>query len=118
MHVEKVTSERLLRACRRQLLRDSVTNVLPLCDLYLPLFRMCTVYGAVEHDAVLGVCSVFRGFKEPSVVLGTAEPEVKQILIQRTMREISRSFISLCEADDVSSSRRSRGLWVPIVNNR
>jgi GNAT superfamily N-acetyltransferase len=102
VHVEKVTSERLLRACRRQLIPDPETNVLPLCDLYLPLFRKCTVYGAVEHDAVLGVCSVFQGFKEPSVVLGTAEPEVKKTLIERALREISEGFISLCEADDVA----------------
>lgn len=101
VRAEKVNSERFLRACRIQLLRDPVTNVLPLGDIYQPLLRACTVFGAFENNVVVGVCSVFRGFRTPSVVLGTAEPHVRQTLIEKALDEVSEEFISPCEADDI-----------------
>jgi ribosomal protein S18 acetylase RimI-like enzyme len=100
MNISRVTSENLVRSCRKFLMRDSVANVLPLGDLYSPLFSVSDVYCATESNRVVGVCSIYRAFRTPSVVLGHAKPETKQALVKRAMREITGDFISLSHLED------------------
>jgi ribosomal protein S18 acetylase RimI-like enzyme len=90
-----------LRKCRRYLAKDPIANVLTLGDLYSPLFEVSTVYSAFEDKQVVGVCSVYHGLSKPSVVFGTATSEVKKILAEKAMRQISDDFISLCLPDEI-----------------
>lgn len=101
MHIRKVTSTSLLRACRIFLAQDPIANVLPLGDLYSPLLQISDVYSAVKSNQVVGVCAIYRAFSTPSMVLGTATPEVKHALVQKALSEISDEFISLCPPNDV-----------------
>jgi len=100
LHIKKVTSGNLLRACRRFLIHEPVVNVLLLGDLYSPLLRVSDIYGAIESDRVVGVCAIYRAFPMPSIVFGTATREVKQVLIMKAVSEASDEFISFCEPDD------------------
>jgi len=100
LHIGKVTSAGLLRACRRLLAQNPVANVLPLGDLYSPLLRVSDVYSAIEDNQVVGVCTIYRAFSTPSIVFGTATPEVKRALLENALSEISDEFISLCHPDD------------------
>ena len=100
MHVRKVTSGSLLRACRRFLAQEPVANVLPLGDLYSPLLKVSDIYSAIKGNRVVGVCTVYRAFSTPSIVFGTAPLEVKQALLEKALTEISDEFISLCQLSD------------------
>ena len=102
LKIKKATSKSLLIACRRFLAKDPAANVLPLGDLYAPLFKVSDVYSAIEGNCVVGICSVFRAYGTPSLVLGTAMPEVNRALIQKALNGISKDFISLCSSDDAS----------------
>ncbi len=102
LQVKKVMTGSLLRACRRFLARDPESNILPLGDLYSPLIGVSDVYSAVQRNQVAGVCAVYRAYSTPSIVFGTAPPEVKQALIKTALTSISNEFISLCRPDDVS----------------
>ena len=99
MHIRKVTSAGLLRACRRFLAQNPIANVLPLGDLYSPLLRVSDVYGAIKNK-VVGVCSIYRAFSTPSIVFGSAAPEVKKALLKTALSEIPNEFISLCQPND------------------
>ena len=101
MHVKKVVSKSLLRACRRFLGRDPVANVLPLGDLYSPLLQVSDIYSAFESSRVVGVCAIYRAFSTPSIVLGTVTEETKRVLIKKAMNEVSGAFISLCPTEDI-----------------
>jgi ribosomal protein S18 acetylase RimI-like enzyme len=101
MNIRKVTSKSLLNACRKFLAQDPIANVLPLGDLYLPLFQLSDIYAAVSNSNVVGVCAVYRAFSTPSVVFGTTDPEVKENLLENVMSEIPKNFISLCNPLDV-----------------
>ena len=100
-HIRKVTSASLLRACRRFLAQDPVANVLPLGDLYSPLLQVSDVYSAIKSSQVVGVCTIYRAFSTPSIVFGTATPEVKRALAEKALSEISNEFISLCQPNDI-----------------
>jgi len=89
LQIRKVTSAGLVRACRRYLAQDPVSNVLPLGDLYSPLFEVSDVYCAVETARVVGVCAIYRAFLKPSVVLGAAVQDVKEALAKKAIGEIS-----------------------------
>lgn len=102
MRIEKVSSQDLLLQCRQFLARDPITNVLPLGDLYPPLFDISDVYVAVQDDIIIGVCSIYHAFSIPSLVLGAGASEVKQALIKKALLEIPDMFVSLCPQDDVS----------------
>ncbi|MDH5461426.1 MAG: GNAT family N-acetyltransferase [Candidatus Bathyarchaeota archaeon] len=101
LHIRKVTSTDLIRACRRYLAQDPVSNVLPLGDLYSPLFEVSDVYFAVETARVVGVCAIYRAFLKPSVVLGAAVQDVKEALAKKAIGEISDEFVSLCPPEEV-----------------
>jgi len=92
----------LLANCRKFLAKDSIANVLPLGDLYAPLFRVSDVSSAIESNRVIGVCSIYRAYLTPSLVVGTAAPEVKRALIKVAIRELQKDFISLCSPDDAN----------------
>lgn len=100
IQVRKVASMSLLRACRRFLAQDPVSNVLPLGDLYSPLLKVSHINCAVKSYRVVGVCSIYRAFSTPSMVFGTAAQEVKQALVKKALNEISSEFISLCQPDE------------------
>jgi len=100
VHIRKVASTSLLRACRKFLAQEPIANVLPLGDLYSPLLKVSDVYSAIKSNQVVGVCTVYRAFSTPSIVFGTAPPEVKQALLEKALTEISDEFISLCEPTD------------------
>ena len=102
MHIRKVMSKSLLRACRKFLARDPIANVLPLGDLYSPLLQVSDVYSAIESNQVVGVCAVYRAFSTPSIVLEAATGEVKKALVKKAVSEISDEFISLCPTEDVN----------------
>jgi len=101
LHIRKVVSTSLLRACRRFLAQDPIANVLPLGDLYSPLFQVSDVYSAINGSQVVGVCTIYRAFSMPSIVFGVATPKVKQVLFEKALSEISNEFISLCQPNDV-----------------
>lgn len=101
MQIRKVASKSSLMACRRFLAQDPIDNVLPLGDLYSPLFHVSDVYSAVRSSKVVGVCAIYRAFSTPSIVFGTATQKIKQVLIKKLVSEISNKFISLCEPSDV-----------------
>ena len=100
MHTRKVTSASLLRACRRFLARDPITNALPLGDLYSPLLQVSDVYTAVKNRKIVGVCTIYRAFSTPGIVFGTATLEVKRALLEKALSGISDEFISLCQPKD------------------
>lgn len=102
MDIRKVTSKNLVTVCRRFLAKDPVANVLPLGDLYSPLFSVSNVYCATESNRVVGICSVYRAYSTPSLVLSTATTEVKRALIEKALAEVSEGFISLCPPEDVN----------------
>ncbi len=101
LQIRKVTSAGLIRACRRYLLQDPVSNVLPLGDLYSPLFEVSDVYCAVDRKRVVGVCAIYRAFLKPSVVLGAVVQDVKAALVKKAVGEISDEFVSLCPPEEV-----------------
>jgi len=100
-HIRKVVSASLLRACRRFLAQDPVANVLPLGDLYSPLIQVSDVYSAIKSSQVVGVCTIYRAFSTPSIVFGTATPEIKRVLVKKALSEISNEFISLGQPTDI-----------------
>ena len=102
LQIRKITSTELIHACRKYLAQDPVSNVLPLGDLYPPLFQASDVYCAVERKRVIGVCAIYRAFLKPSVVLGTAVQNVKEALVKKALGEISDEFVSLCPPDEVN----------------
>ncbi len=110
LQMRKVASAGLVRACRRYLAQDPVSNVLPLGDLYSPLFEVSDVYCAVERKRVVGVCAIYRAFLKPSVVLGAAVQEVKEALVKKAIGEISDEFVSLCPPDEVNLFKDSSSL--------
>jgi len=101
VHIRKVTSTSLLRACRRFLAQEPAANVLPLGDLYSPLLKISDVYCAFKRNQVVGVCTIYRAFSTPSIVFGTAPPKVKRALLEKALPEISDEFISLCQPVDI-----------------
>jgi len=102
MDIRKVSSKNLTDICRRFLARNPVVNLLPLGDLYQPLFSVSAVYCATEHNTVVGVCSVYRAFSKPSLVLSAAAVEVKQALIKKALALILGEFIAPCSPEEVS----------------
>ncbi len=102
LQIRKVASKSSLMACRRFLAQDPIANVLPLGDLYSPLFQVSDIYSAVRSSKVVGVCAIYRAFSTPSIVFGTATQKIKQVLIKKAVSEISSEFISLCEPSDVA----------------
>lgn len=105
LQIRKVMSAGLVQACRRYLAQDPVSNVLPLGDLYSPLFQVSDVYCAVERERVVGVCAIYRAFLKPSVVLGAALQEVKEALVKKVLGEISDEFVSLCPPNETDLYR-------------
>jgi len=83
------------------LARDPVSNILPLGDLYSPLFQVSDVYSAVKNNRVVGVCSIYHAFSTPSVVFGVATQKVKQALAKKALSEDLNEFISLCQPEDI-----------------
>jgi ribosomal protein S18 acetylase RimI-like enzyme len=102
MGIKRVESKNLISVCRRFLAEDPVANLLPLGDLYPPLFSVSDVYCATEDNMVVGVCSIYRAFSKPSLVLSTATTEVKQALIRKTLALVLGEFIAPCSPEEVS----------------
>lgn len=100
MDIKRVEPKNLISICRRFLAKDPVVNLLPLGDLYQPLLSVSDVYCATENDSVVGVCSVYRAFSKPSLVLSAATAEVKQALIKKALNEIPDGFIAPCSPED------------------
>ena len=94
-----------LRACRTLLAQDPIANVLPLGDLYMPLLRVSDVYSVAKGKRVVGVCTVYRAFSPPSVVVGTSTHEVKRALLKKALATILSEFISLCRSNDINLFR-------------
>jgi ribosomal protein S18 acetylase RimI-like enzyme len=101
IQVKKVTGN-LLGKCRRFLAQNPVSNVLPLTDCYSPLLKASTLYCAIDDDEIMGVCSVYKAFVKPSVVLGVSATEVKKALLEKALLNLSGEFISLCEPDEIA----------------
>ena len=101
LKVRKVISTSALGACRTFLTQNPISNVLPLGDLYSPLFQVSDVFEAVEKNQVVGVCAIYRAFSTPSVVLGTGTHETKETLVREALSKISTNFISLCDPNDI-----------------
>ncbi len=102
MKIRRVASKNLLVACRRFLGKDPITNVLPLGDLYSPLLMVSNIYEAIENNRIVGVCSIYRAYATPSIVLGNAELNVQQALVKKAVAEVSDHFITLCSPKDAS----------------
>lgn len=101
LQIIKVMSKNLLHACQKFLAQDPIANVLPLGDLFPPLLQVSSVYSAIESDQVVGVCTVYRAYPTPSIVLGTTTQEVKQALAEKAISETQNDFISLCRLEDI-----------------
>ncbi|MDH5788752.1 MAG: GNAT family N-acetyltransferase [Candidatus Bathyarchaeota archaeon] len=102
MNITKVTSQPLLRACRKFLARNPIANVLPLGDIYSPLLQVSDIYSATSNNHVIGVSAVYHGFSTPSIVFGVAEPKIKQALLKKAINEIPNDFISLCQPHETN----------------
>lgn len=101
LQVKKVTAD-LLEKCRNFLTRDLIANVLVLGDCYSPLLEASSLYCTCEGDQVLGVCSVFKAFPNPSIALGEAPVNVRRILLQKAMEEVQAEFMSIIPVAEVS----------------
>lgn len=101
VHMRRVVSASLLRACGRFLAQELVANVLPLGDLYSPLLQVSHVYGAIERNQVVGVCTVCHPFSTSRIVLGTAPSKIKNALFRRALADVSNKFILLCQPNDI-----------------
>lgn len=102
LRIERVTEKYLLHACRKFLSTDLLSNVLPLGDLYAPLFDVSEVYAAVENGRIAGVSSVFHAFSLPSIAVGTAAEQVKKALLRKALGTISKDFVTLISPDETS----------------
>jgi len=91
--------------CRKFLARNPTTGVLPLGDLYHPLFNVSNVFCATEQSRVIGVGSVYRAFSTPSVVLSDSSTETKRALIRKAMSRVSDDFITLCTPEETDLFR-------------
>lgn len=105
MRIERVTEKRLLHACRKFLSADPLSNILPLGDLYAPLFDVSEVYAAVENARIVGVSSVFHAFSLPTISIGVAHEQVKKALLEKALGTISRDFVTLISLDETSLYR-------------
>jgi ribosomal protein S18 acetylase RimI-like enzyme len=99
--VTQVKSKNVVEASRKLLGKDPTNNILPLGDLYSPLFENSTVFAAIENEQIMGVCAVYHAFKTPSVVLGNTTNDVKQSLLKHALEKVSGTFISTCPLEDV-----------------
>jgi RimJ/RimL family protein N-acetyltransferase len=79
---------------------------LPLGDLYSPLLNVSDVYSAIKNKQVVGVCATYRAFSMPSIVLGNATQEIKEVLFEKALSEISNEFISLCQPNDIAMFKK------------
>jgi ribosomal protein S18 acetylase RimI-like enzyme len=102
VRIEKVTEKYLLHACRKYLSTDPLSNVLPLGDLYAPLFDVSEVYAAVENGRIAGVSSVFHAFSLPTISIGVAPEQVRKALLEKALGTISRDFVTLISLDETS----------------
>jgi predicted GNAT family acetyltransferase len=100
MKIREVSSKSLMLRCRRFLARNPTINVLPLGDLYHPLFRVSNVFCAIEQGGITGVCSVYRAFSTPSVALSDSSTETKRALIEKAMSQVAGDFITLCTSEE------------------
>jgi ribosomal protein S18 acetylase RimI-like enzyme len=100
LKIERIISKDLADSCRKYLLTDSIVNILPLGDLYLPLFNVSDVYCATKNNRIAGVCSIYHAFHVPSVVLSDATPAIKRALIKKAVSKLSGDFISIAPPDD------------------
>ncbi len=102
MHITRVASPAVQKACRRFLAQNPIVNGLVLGDLYSPLFQVSEVYCAKENRKIVGACSIYRAYKTPSVVFAATTKEVKQALIKKALSKVANEFISLCEPKEAS----------------
>jgi len=100
MNVQKLSSEAQLRDCRKFLAKDPIVNVLPLGDLYPPLFNVSEIYLVTEKSEIAGVGSIYRAYATPSIVLGATKEDVKQALVESILERISGDFVSLLPPDE------------------
>ncbi len=80
--------------------KDPIINALPLGDLFPPLIKVSDIYGAIEDNEIIGVCTIYHAFSMPSLVFGATGRKVKQELVKRTLREIPDKFLSICSPED------------------
>ena len=105
MRIREVLSKSLVFRCRKFLARTPTISVLPLGDLYHPLFNVSNVFCAIKKDRVIGVGSVYRAFSTPSVVLSDCSTETKRVLIRKAMSKVSDDFITLCTPEETDLFR-------------
>ena len=101
MLITQVRSKNVVEASRKLLGKDPTNNILPLGDLYSPLFENSTVFAAIENKQIMGVCAVYHAFKTSSVVLGNATNDVKQSLLKYALEKVSGTFISTCPLEEI-----------------
>jgi len=102
VHITRVASPTVQKACRRFLAQNPIANGLVLGDLYSPLFQVSEVYCAKENRKIVGACSIYRAYKTPSVVFAATTKEIKQALIEKALSKVANEFVSLCEPKEVS----------------
>ncbi len=106
MKIRKVLSKSLLLRCRKHLARDAIANVLPLSDLYHPLFRASRIHCAIEQDRIIGVVSVYHAYETPSVVLSNSPVVAKKALVKGAMSEVTGDFVTLCTPEEADLFKR------------
>jgi ribosomal protein S18 acetylase RimI-like enzyme len=50
---------------------------------------------------LLDCVSIYHALSKPSVILSTSTTEIKNALLETTLREVSDEFISLCQPDEI-----------------
>lgn len=101
MLLKTVATPHQLRKVKLFLARDPVVNVLPLGDCYMPPLAVSKLFAAYEEADVVGVCSIYRGFSKPSVVLSPAAAETKEALLEAAIPEVSGEFITICDDEEL-----------------
>jgi ribosomal protein S18 acetylase RimI-like enzyme len=86
--------------------RDPIRNFLPLAYLYQPLFRFSDVYAAIKKRKVVGVCTVFKGYANPTVHFEAITQETKKELLKFVLERIEEPFNLLCDSNDVKLLRQ------------
>jgi RimJ/RimL family protein N-acetyltransferase len=94
----------LLPECARLASKDSQKNLLLLADLYPPHLSLSEIYMGLRNGKLDDFSNVYRGFSQPSIVLGIAPP-FKERLLNHILTKINGDFTCICEPEELNLFR-------------
>lgn len=90
----------LVSECIRLASRNPQRNLLLLADLYPPHSTLSDICIMVRNGRVIDLSIVYRGFRKPSVVLGTNRSTRKKLL-RSILPKLEQDFMSVCDLSEL-----------------